>query len=117
MQIQKCLTKIYNNAVNWVSTNIIKKNKDLRLISVKDFPKLNKERAYKDPDVVRPNLENISNELNWKPSTNIETGIEKTVSWYSENKEFLNDIVYIQEKIDEKNYCNWWRRIYRFAFS
>ena len=55
----------------------------------------NEERAYKDPDVVRPNLENISNELNWKPSTNIEAGIEKTVSWYSENKEFLNDIVYI----------------------
>ena len=40
-------------------------------------------------------LENISNELNWKPSTDIEAGIEKTVSWYSENKEFLNDIVYI----------------------
>ena len=40
--------KIYNNAVNWVSTNIIKKNKDLRLISVKDFPKLNKERAYNE---------------------------------------------------------------------
>ena len=55
----------------------------------------NEKRAYKDPDVVRPNLENISNELNWKPSTNIEAGIEKTVSWYSENKEFLNDIVYI----------------------
>ncbi len=55
----------------------------------------NEERAYKDPDVVRPNLENILNELNWKPTTNIEAGIEKTVSWYSENKEFLNDIVYI----------------------
>ena len=55
----------------------------------------NEERAYKDPDVVRPNLENISNALNWKPTTNIESGIEKTVSWYSENKKFLNDIVYI----------------------
>ena len=56
---------------------------------------VNKERAYKDPDVVRPNLENISNNLKWKPSTNIETGVEKTVTWYLNNKDFLNDIVYI----------------------
>ena len=49
---------------------------------------VNKERAYKDPDVVRPNLENISNNLKWKPSTNIETGVEKTVTWYLNNKDF-----------------------------
>ena len=55
----------------------------------------NEKRAYKDPDVVRPNLENIANKLNWKPSTNIETGIEKTVSWYKDNKNTMNDIVYI----------------------
>ena len=55
----------------------------------------NEKRAYKDPDVVRPNLENIANKLNWKPSTNIETGIEKTVSWYIDNKNTMNDIVYI----------------------
>ena len=64
-------------------------------ISGKEGNIINQERAYKDPDVVRPNLENISKNLNWKPSTNIESGIEKTVSWYLDNKNILSDIVYI----------------------
>ena len=64
-------------------------------ISGKEANIINQERAYKDPDVVRPNLENISKNLNWKPSTNIESGIEKTVSWYLDNKNILSDIVYI----------------------
>ena len=87
-----------SNTFNVGSNTTVSLNEVIKTIekySGKEAKIKNEERAYKDPDVVRPNLENISNELNWKPSTNIEAGIEKTVSWYSENKEFLNDIVYI----------------------
>ena len=57
----------------------------------------NLERAYKDPDVVRPNLENIKNTIGWEPTTKIEEGIAKTVSWYKENESYLNELVYINE--------------------
>ena len=55
----------------------------------------NLERAYKDPDVVRPNLENIKKIIGWEPTTNIEEGVEKTVSWYKKNEEYLKDLVYL----------------------
>ena len=57
----------------------------------------NLERAYKDPDVVRPNLENIKNTIGWEPTTKINEGIEKTVSWYMENEDYLKDLVYVNE--------------------
>lgn len=34
----------------------------------------------------------ISKELNWKPSLQFEAGLEKTVDWYLENQQWLNDI-------------------------
>ena len=43
---------------------------------------VNKERAYKDVDVVLPSLELSKQMLNWEPKTNIEDGIKKTVEWY-----------------------------------
>ena len=57
----------------------------------------NLERAYKDPDVVRPNLENIKNTIGWEPTTKIKDGIEKTVSWYKDNENYLKELVYINE--------------------
>lgn len=53
------------------------------------------ERAYKDPDVVRPNLENSKNLLNWEPKIGIEEGINKTVEWYIDNKEKISNYKYI----------------------
>lgn len=35
----------------------------------------------------------ISNELGWKPSLQFEEGIEKTIDWYLENTEWLNNII------------------------
>ena len=87
-----------SNTFNIGSNTTVSLNEVIKIIenfSEKKAKVVNKERAYKDPDVVRPNLENISNNLKWKPSTNIETGVEKTVTWYLNNKDFLNDIVYI----------------------
>ena len=55
----------------------------------------NLERAYKDPDVVRPNLENIKKIIGWEPTTNIEEGVEKTVAWYKKNEGYLKDLVYL----------------------
>ena len=87
-----------SNTFNIGSNTTVSLNEVIKIIenfSEKKAKVVNKERAYKDPDVVRPNLENISNNLKWKPSTNIEAGVEKTVTWYLNNKDFLNDIVYI----------------------
>ncbi|MBB6215726.1 dTDP-glucose 4,6-dehydratase [Anaerosolibacter carboniphilus] len=35
----------------------------------------------------------IKNKLGWKPETNFEEGIIKTIQWYIENKEWMNHIV------------------------
>ena len=58
---------------------------------------VNKERAYKDVDVVLPNLELSKEILNWQPTTNIEDGIKKTVEWY---KEYENSIRKLNFKYD-----------------
>ena len=55
----------------------------------------NLERAYKDPDVVRPDLENIKKIIGWEPTTKIEEGVEKTVAWYKKNEGYLKDLVYL----------------------
>lgn len=53
------------------------------------------DRAYKDPDVVKPNLENSKKLLNWTPKIGIEDGINKTVDWYINNKEEISNYKYI----------------------
>lgn len=53
------------------------------------------DRAYKDPDVVKPNLENSKKLLNWTPKIGIEDGINKTVEWYINNKEEISNYKYI----------------------
>ena len=53
------------------------------------------QRAYKDPDVVRPNLENSKKLLDWVPKIGIEEGINKTVEWYIDNKEEISNYKYI----------------------
>ena len=49
-------------------------------------------RAYKDVDIVLPNLNKSNSILNWKPTTNIKDGIINTVNWYLANQEKLKDI-------------------------
>ena len=34
----------------------------------------------------------LKNELGWEPSTQFEEGIEKTVKWYLENKEWMDNV-------------------------
>ena len=44
----------------------------------------------------------IQNELGWEPSESFETGIEKTIQWYLDNKKWWNDIqnkTYNQERL------------------
>lgn len=53
------------------------------------------QRAYKDPDVVRPNLENSKKLLDWVPKISIEEGINKTVEWYVNNKGKISNYKYI----------------------
>ena len=55
------------------------------------------ERAYRDVDVVTPNLDKSKFELNWTASTNLEKGISKTVEWAKEEINLLNQIEYLYE--------------------
>ena len=47
--------------------------------------------------MVRPNLEKINEATGWEPTTKIQEGIGKTVSWYKENEDYLKDLVYVNE--------------------
>ena len=48
-------------------------------------------RAFKDVDVVIPNLNRMKT-LNWNPSTPIDVGVSKTIKWYLEYAEELKKI-------------------------
>lgn len=80
---------------NTVSLNrvieIIEENTDTKSIVV------NKERAIKDPDVVKPDLSHIKQTLDWEPTTLIDQGVQKTVEWYLENIELLKSLNYINK--------------------
>ena len=80
---------------NTVSLNrvieIIEENTDIKSIVV------NKERAIKDPDVVKPDLSHIKQTLDWEPTTLIDHGVQKTVEWYLENIELLKSLNYINK--------------------
>ena len=52
----------------------------------------NKERAYKDVDVVLPSLKLSKEILNWEPRINIENGIKRTVEWYMENESSMDEL-------------------------
>lgn len=47
------------------------------------------------------NIEKINRELGWKPSVNLQEGLNKTIKWYINNLDWLNSI------IKEKDYKNW----------
>ena len=56
-----------------------------------------KERAFRDVDIVLPSLENSKTKLDWEPTTDINTGLDKTIEWY---KKYENDITKIKFKYD-----------------
>jgi dTDP-glucose 4,6-dehydratase len=47
----------------------------------------------------------INKELGWKPSLQFEEGIEKTIKWYLENKDWLNDVT-------SGNYQDYYKKMY-----
>ena len=53
------------------------------------------ERAYKDPDIVLPSLENTKNITGWSPKTDIKHGVENTVKWYFENRDLIKNLKYL----------------------
>jgi dTDP-glucose pyrophosphorylase len=45
------------------------------------------------------------NELGWEPSLQFEEGIEKTVAWYLDNKEWM-------ERVSSGDYQEYYKKIY-----
>ena len=51
-----------------------------------------KERAFRDVDVVLPNLSKSKEKLDWQPMIDIDEGLKGTIDWYEKNKNYLENI-------------------------
>lgn len=56
-----------------------------------------KERAFRDVDIVLPNLEKSESKLGWTPLVDLDAGLDKTITWYKEYKEELRNIKFKYE--------------------
>ena len=96
----KVMSHDSSDTFNIGSNNTVSLNRVIEIIENSTGIKsivANKERALKDPDVVKPDLSHIKQILNWEPTTLIDQGIEKTVEWYLENLELLKSLNYINK--------------------
>lgn len=98
------LVKVMNHnssdTFNIGSNNTVSLNRVIEIIEDSTGIKsivVNKERAIKDPDVVKPDLSHIKQTLDWEPTTLIDKGVQKTVEWYLENIELLKSLNYINK--------------------
>jgi len=93
--VQKLLNYKKDGTFNFGSNQTWSLNEIIKLIE-KNLEKkgniINKERAYKDVDVVLPSLELSKEILNWQPTTNIEDGIKKTVEWYMKYESLIGKL-------------------------
>ena len=48
----------------------------------------------------------LKNELGWEPSLQFEEGIEKTVKWYLDNQEWMN-------QVSSGEYKEYYKKIYK----
>ena len=102
--VVSALVKVMNHnssdTFNIGSNNTVSLNRVIEIIEGSTDIKsivVNKKRAIKDPDVVKPDLTHIKEILDWEPTTLIDEGIEKTVDWYLENLELLKSLNYINK--------------------
>ena len=56
-----------------------------------------KERAFRDVDIVLPNLEKSESKLGWTPLVDLDTGLDLTISWYKKYKEELRNVKFKYE--------------------
>ena len=102
--VVSALVKVMNHnssdTFNIGSNNTVSLNRVIEIIEDSTEIKsiiVNKERAIKDPDVVKPDLSHIKDALDWEPTTLIDQGVQKTVEWYLENIELLKSLNYIKK--------------------
>lgn len=51
-----------------------------------------KERAFRDVDVVLPNLKKSEENLDWEPKVDIDEGLRRTIDWYKNYESYLSSI-------------------------
>ena len=56
-----------------------------------------KERAFRDVDIVLPNLEKSQSKLGWTPLVDLDTGLDETITWYRKYKEELRNVKFKYE--------------------
>ena len=102
--VVSALVKVVNHnssdTFNIGSNNTVSLNRVIEIIEDSTDMKsivVNKARAIKDPDVVKPDLSHIKQTLDWEPTTLIDDGVQKTVEWYLENIELLKSLNYINK--------------------
>jgi nucleoside-diphosphate-sugar epimerase len=56
-----------------------------------------KERAFRDVDIVLPNLKKSESKLGWTPLVDLDAGLDKTITWYKKYKEELRNVKFKYE--------------------
>jgi len=55
------------------------------------------DKAYRDVDLIMPDLDKAKNQLSWVPLTSLSEGISNTVEWCKEKIDLLNEIDYLYD--------------------
>lgn len=100
LALEKLTNSDVEGTFNIGSNEVNTLNEVISLIEEKLHKKANinyLDRAYRDVDIITPNLDKSKSELDWSPITKIEEGIAKTVDWVVEKNNLLQKIEYLYE--------------------
>tara|TARA_X000001036_G_C20662374_1_gene799419 strand:- start:624 stop:1616 length:993 start_codon:yes stop_codon:yes gene_type:complete len=86
---EKSDTFNFGSDITWSLIEIINK---IESILGKKAKLVFKERAFRDVNVVLPNLNKSKEKLDWQPRIDIDEGLHKTIDWYKNNENYLKNI-------------------------
>ena len=86
---EKSDTFNFGSDITWSLIEIINK---IESILEKKANLVYKERAFRDVDVVLPNLNKSKEKLGWQPRIDIDEGLNRTIDWYKNNENYLKNI-------------------------
>ena len=86
---EKSDTFNFGSDITWSLIEIINK---IESILEKKANLVYKERAFRDVNVVLPNLNKSKEKLGWQPRIDIDEGLNRTIDWYKNNENYLKNI-------------------------
>lgn len=86
---EKSDTFNFGSDITWSLIEIISK---IETLLGKKANLVFKERAFRDVNVVLPNLSKSKENLDWQPRIDIDEGLNRTIDWYKNNENYLKNI-------------------------